>query len=261
MTKPPPADLSATTMVYENLRLRILRGELPSGTLLVEQEVADELKVSRTPVHEALRRLGAEGLLDVSHRRRARVAFVSLHDTQQLYAIRNGLEQIACEDAATQIDGPALARLEEATAHMEEIARNWSTQRLREFIDVNTRFHMGILEAANNRWLSKTLVPIMDMLLGPMNSFAVHPVAGEQEVRHDFLVRNCRQHREIIDALRAADPGWAREAMRLHVHSAHRDWGNAAEAQRLEEEAGRGRRRRRRKAPPAAAPSSTTGPN
>lgn len=242
----PRTDLSATTMVYENLRTRILKGELPGGSLLVEQEVADEMKVSRTPVHEALRRLGAEGLLDISHRRRARVAHVSLHDIQQLYAIRGSLEQIACADAATQVDDAALGKLEEATVLMEEIARDWSVQRLREFIEANTRFHLGILEASRNRWLVKTLTPVMDMLLGPMNTLAVHPVSGALDVQHEFLVRNCRQHREIIDALRAADADWAREAMRLHVRSAHRDWGSGAEAQRQQEEALRGKRRRRR---------------
>ncbi len=244
-------DLSATNMVYENLRARILKGELAGGTLLVEQDVAQAMQVSRTPVHEALRRLGAEGLLDISPRRRARVADVSLHDIEQLFAIRGQLESLGAEDAARQIDEPAIRVLEEATDQMEAVSREWSSQRLREFIEANNRFHIGILAASKNRWLERTLRPVLDMLLGPLNTLALHPVSGTMEVRHEFLVRNCRQHREIIDALRAGNAAWAKAAMNLHINTAHRDWGGAAELQRQADGAARKGRRRRMVREPA----------
>jgi len=111
---------------------------------------------------------------------------------------------------------------------------------------------MGILAAANNRWLDRTLRPVLDMLLGPLNTLALHLVSGIIEVRHEFLVRNCRQHREIIDALRAGNCAWASAAMGLHIQTAHRDWGGAADLQRETEVAGRKRRRRRAAPQPAA---------
>lgn len=238
-------DLSATNMVYENLRARILKGELAGGTLLVEQDVAQAMQVSRTPVHEALRRLGAEGLLDISPRRRARVADVSLHDIEQLFSIRGRLESLGAEDAAREIDEPAIRELEAATDQMEAVTQEWSAQRLREFIEANNRFHIGILAASQNRWLARTLRPVLDMLLGPLNTLALHPVSGTMDVRHEFLVRNCRQHREIIDALRAGNAAWAGAAMNLHVQTAHRDWGGAAEVQRQTNAVVRKPRRRR----------------
>lgn len=71
----------AAKHIYETLRTRILRGEYAGGKVLVEQELAKALDVSRTPVHEALQRLGMEGLVDVAPRRRARVAVVSATDS------------------------------------------------------------------------------------------------------------------------------------------------------------------------------------
>lgn len=248
---------SATDFVYERLRRLIASGRFAGGTLLVEDEVARALHVSRTPVHDALRRLWAEGLVDVEPRRRARVSAVGPRDIAQLYTIRGCLECIAVEDAARRITAAAVKRLEKHAAAMEDIARNLTPARLRDFTEANTRFHDEILAAAQNRWLEQALRPVHGRLLGPVNALAILPPDQVAGVRHDLLVRNlelnCRQHREIIEALRRGDPALAGAAMRLHVEAAQRDWGGAAERLRNVEaardggnDAGAGQRPRRR---------------
>lgn len=243
--EPAGSENSATALVYDHLRKQMLTGELRGGAILVEQDVADQLKVSRTPVHEAMRRLGAEGLLDISHRRRARVADASFADIQQLYDIRASLETIACRDAATRVDLAILEKMSAATDEMEGVAIHWDIRRLSEFTEANNRFHQHLLDAADNRWLSKTLRPVLDMLLGPFNTLARHATDGSPHVHPDFLIRSCRQHREIIDALRVRNPAWAAKAMELHIFSAQLDWGGASD-RRLDERADARRKKRRR---------------
>jgi DNA-binding GntR family transcriptional regulator len=242
-------EASAGEFVYEHLRRRIVSREIPEGTLLVEQDVATALRVSRTPVHDALRRLGAEGLLEVSPRRRARVSRVTQADIEQLYEIRSSLECIATQHAARHIEESTLLRLEEENAAMEEIARNWSASRTREFTEANARFHLLILDAARNRWLEQTLRPVLDMLLGPVSALANQSPEAAADVRQDLVVenllRNCCQHREIVDSLRIGSTSLAGVAMKLHVETAHRDWGGAAERQKTVAAAMRGRHLRR----------------
>lgn len=240
---------SAGEFVYEHLRRRIVSRDIPEGTLLVEQEVATALRVSRTPVHDALRRLGAEGLLEISPRRRARVLRVTPADIEQLYEIRSGLECIATRHAARHIEESTLLRLEAENAAMEEIAGNWSARRTREFAEANARFHLLILDAARNRWLEQTLRPVLDMLLGPVSALMNQSPEAAAVVRQDLLIdnllRNCRQHREIVDSLRMGSALLAGVAMKLHVESAHRDWGGAVERQKAVAAAMRGRNQRR----------------
>ena len=213
----------AAKHIYETLRTRILRGEYAGGKVLVEQELAKALDVSRTPVHEALQRLGMEGLVDVAPRRRARVAVVSATDIDQIYRLRMALESIAAESAAVNLNEGLLAEIVKENATMEAIVDGWTGSRMREFADANTRFHFAILAAARDRWLDKTLRPILDLTLGPLNSLVSKPASPE--IPLVSLQRTCRQHREIIDALSAGAAQWAAAAMTVHVQGSRKEWG------------------------------------
>lgn len=236
---PRDSEISATAFVYDRLRELILRGRFAGGTLLVEQDVARALKVSRTPVHEALRLLGAEGLIEIKPRRRARVSEVGIRDIEQLYAIRGSLECLASEDAARNSGPGLIARLEQEAAVMEDVAGHVTPEGLQAFTDANKRFHHEILSAAANRWLDQALRPVLGVLLGPVSALA-GPSTKKSDIRYELLsrnlVQNCRQHRRIIDALRNGDPGQARAAMQLHVDSAQREWGGAVERLRRAEQ-------------------------
>ena len=72
------------TTVYEQIRTAILNGELSNSERLVEEDLAVSMGISRTPVREALRRLAAEGLVDVSPNRGARVAEWDVHDLREI---------------------------------------------------------------------------------------------------------------------------------------------------------------------------------
>ena len=228
-------DVSAASFVYDRLRRLIVSGRFAGGTLLVEQDVASALKVSRTPVHDALRRLGTEGLVVVEPRRRARVSRISLRDIEQLYVIRMHLECISVEDAAKNLTPARLSRLMADASEMEDIAEHLHADRLTGFSDANARFHQEILRAARNDWLDRALRPVLDVLLGPVNPLAAGPHSDARDVRIELLQRSlqrtCRQHRAIIDALQTGSPEESAAAMRFHVGFAQRVWGEVAERQ------------------------------
>ena len=205
--------------VYDEIRARIIVGSLKGGEVLVEQDLAATLGVSRTPIREALRKLAAEGLVNLEHRRRARVATIEMRDVEDVYLLRSLLETLAAERAALHINDAQIALLQANSDELEKLVPVWEWQLVDQFRRINTEFHLAILEAANSRWLETALRPIIDLplvLIARYQSFS----------RHE-LERTCRQHRDLIDALRAHDSAWAGALMRAHVLSAHHVGGES----------------------------------
>ena len=86
-----------TDEAYEILKRRILDNEWPAGHLALEQELAEELGMSRTPIREALIRLEKEGLVEVRPRHGMRVLGISAEDMEEIYEILTCLESMAAE--------------------------------------------------------------------------------------------------------------------------------------------------------------------
>jgi DNA-binding GntR family transcriptional regulator len=213
----PPA--GTVTTVYNDLRARIVTGLLKGDELLVEQDIAEALGVSRTPVREALRKLAAQGLVVLEHRRRGRVATIGPKDTADIYRLRTALETMAAERAASEITPAVLAQLERISDELEELAGRWDPALITDFYRINMSFHMAIMYAARSRWLETALRPVIDL-----------PLTGVARTRHLTqyeLDRACRQHRDLIDALRSHDGAWARALMEAHILSAYHTGGDA----------------------------------
>ncbi len=108
---------------YEFLRSRILSGEIPAHCRLKEQDLAAQLKVSRTPVREALARLEMEGLVHRSPRRGAVVSPIEIDEVDEIYEIRASLETLvakrACERASEAEIEEMDRQLRLAQAHLE----------------------------------------------------------------------------------------------------------------------------------------------
>jgi DNA-binding GntR family transcriptional regulator len=87
-------------MAYEALKKRIIEVDLQPGERLVERDLADELKVSRIPLREALRLLAAEGLVVLVPHRGALVSPFTPADVRDLFDVRESLEVLAARLAA-----------------------------------------------------------------------------------------------------------------------------------------------------------------
>jgi len=192
--------------VAERLRQRIFNRELEPGSWIDELKIADELGISRTPMREALKVLAAEGLITMKVRRGAYVTEVSDKDLSDVYHLLSLLEADAVAVVAERASEAQLAELEQLHQELEAAARE--PERLRErFFQINERFHMRLLDIADNRWRDQMVSDLRKVM--KLN-------------RHNSLLKTGRvqesllEHRAILAALQARDPALAARRMREH---------------------------------------------
>src|ERR1700758_3151060 len=101
-----------------HVRTMLLEGEIPPGARIPERELCEQLKISRTPLREALKVLAAEGLVQLLPNRGSRAARLTDKDVRDLFEVCQGLEALAGELACERIGEAQLAEIENAHADM-----------------------------------------------------------------------------------------------------------------------------------------------
>ncbi len=191
--------------VYENLLERILSGKLMPGTVVSEVALAKELNVSRTPVHDALRQLAKDGLIDQSPGRRAVIATFSKDDVYDIFEMRKLLEAEACRRAATGLDRTNLQRLREAA---DDLAANKDNQEwVSRWTDFDEDFHDTIAKASGSPRLWQDIVRYR----------LLHRGFNMLTTTVDCLQQALKEHMDILDALEQRDPEAAAQAMVAHI--------------------------------------------
>jgi len=198
------ADRSLRDQVYEELRERIIEGDLAPGRRLVERELAAELEVSRVPVREAVQRLESEGFLTVHARRGAVVTHLLGPDIAHFFDVRQSLEALAAGLAAERADEAGLTRLGDL---LDAARRATLADDARAIAALNAAFHAEIVALSGN----PMLVDIMEPLNGRLRwlfRLTAHP--------DDHPVM-CREHEAMYAAIRAGDPTEAARLAHAHV--------------------------------------------
>jgi DNA-binding GntR family transcriptional regulator len=154
------ADRSLVVQTFEHLRTAILTGQIPPGTKLVEQRLADELKVSRVPLRGAIPLLEAEGLVRTVPRRGTFVATLTVADVHDLFDVRESLETLAARRAAERVDDVdvlLLGAAKEALAHNRAAVRAGDPAAIAA---TSAEFHRVIVEMSGNQLLPAAMRPI-----------------------------------------------------------------------------------------------------
>ena len=136
---------------YDEIRRGIVEGRYRPGERLVEQRIAEELDLSRTPVREAFRRLQSEGLVEVQPNRGVSVRGLTVDEIGDLYELRARLEAMAAERAATRALAEELVKLTESETEFAAAvsdARPGDVVAVRRVFAANERFHRSVLAAA-----------------------------------------------------------------------------------------------------------------
>ncbi|HET8578181.1 MAG TPA: GntR family transcriptional regulator, partial [Methylomirabilota bacterium] len=136
----------------ETLRAAILNGRFPAGARLRQTDLADQLRISRTPIREALGRLQQEGLLELLPHGGVRVTPLDAEEAVGLYDLREVLDGLAARLAAGRADAAALRRLERAVGQMAECVDRQDAGR---WFRVHVAFHEEIMRVARNRHLMR----------------------------------------------------------------------------------------------------------
>lgn len=191
--------------VYETLLEAIIDGSLASGTIVSEVALARQLKVSRTPVHDALRQLAKDGLLQQQANRRAVIATFSREDLRDIFDMRQLLEGEAARLAASRIDRPNLARLR---AEADALAKNrkkpdW----LERWADFDEDFHATIAQASGSPRLCQDIVRYR----------LLHRAFNKLTTTVEVLQQALDEHIRILEALERRDAKAASREMVSHI--------------------------------------------
>jgi DNA-binding GntR family transcriptional regulator len=157
---PAPA-LSLEEEIYRRLRDLIVSGDLVPGALYSMNELATQLRVSRTPVAQAVTRLVDHGMVRVEHRRGMRILETSTHDLAEIYEMRLLLEPRAAYRAATLMRKVEHRRLGEALTALRRVTDVLNNPR--EHLRCDAAFHRVILQASGNRRLANYVDSLRDL--------------------------------------------------------------------------------------------------
>ena len=197
--------------VLERLRALILTGEYGPDERLIEEQLAERLGVSRTPVRQALTMLEAEGLVEITPNRGATVCSFSIEDVWDIYDLRAVLEGHAARRAAGRIERRELERLRELAREMEGLPGQFDDheEEIRALVALNQEFHGTIVEASRNRRLERLINRTVEI---PLMFKAFYWYA-----LHERTISN-HYHRQILEALENGDADRAEIIMREHVY-------------------------------------------
>ena len=189
--------------VAERLRSKIMSHTLAPGSWIDEQSLAAEYGTSRTPLREALKVLASEGLVTMKLRRGAYVTEVSQRDLTEVFHLLSLLECDAVAVVAEQATDAVLADLAALHARLEDAVNDADA-----FFAANERFHMRLLEIADNRWRNQMVADMRQVM--KLNRH--HSLLKEGR-----LAASLQEHRDIMEALRARDAERAKRLMQLHM--------------------------------------------
>jgi len=192
--------------VTTSLREAILNGYFAPGEKLDQDQIAEELKVSRTPVREALSRLESEGFIEIRPHRGAYMAVVSRQDICEVYEIRRLLEAEAIRQATPLIPESMLDELDRS---LTETQARFDSGDTSQHFTSDIHFHETILNFVENRLLKEVLDGLTNRI-SMVRRFA-------QSRPGPHLVESLKEHRAILQAMRQRDPEQAAELMRLHL--------------------------------------------
>jgi len=206
MTAPSLSPRALYEEVAELLRQRIFKRELAPGSWIDELKIAEAYGISRTPLREALKVLAAEGLVTMKVRRGAYVTEVSERDLTEVYHLLSLLESDAAGVVASNASDSQLEALKLLHRELEEAARPESQDRGR-FFEVNERFHMLLLEIANNRWRDQMVADLRKVMkLNRHNSL----------LKSGRIEESLKEHRALIAAICERNAALSVQRMQEH---------------------------------------------
>lgn len=202
----PDAKGSRGAQAYRVLRKAIATGKLKPGARVLESELAARLKMSRTPIREAIAALEADGLVSTDSALGRVVTKLDYQSVMELYAVREVLESTAAALAARNASDMEILALRDMLELEERMVEDPG-----KLADHNRRFHEAIYYCSHNRYIMKMLESIQTAML------LLQPAGRTGGERRETALL---EHRAIVDAIEARDPVASETAIRTHVRRA-----------------------------------------
>jgi phosphonate utilization transcriptional regulator len=208
---------SLPALVQVEIEQMILRGDLAVGEHINESELAARFGTSRGPVREALRALEESRLVRSEKNRGVFVREISIGEADEIYDVREALDQLIGERVAERATKEQLRSLEAVVAKMAQVA---ARQDIKSYHALNLKFHDMLLEYTGNSRLTESYRPLTKALL-------LFRLRGLQD-GGGFAVSNT-EHGAVVDALVARDGARAGRLLRRHAAMSRARMHKAAE--------------------------------
>ena len=207
------ASQEAWVKTYEAIKHRILAMEIKPGEIVSENKLSKELKISRTPIREALKKLEQDGLI-VSANRRKRVSVLTIHEVEEIFDLKIAIEGSIARLAAEKGEKDDLDELREIVQNMSRFADivPENTFEVHEWIDewlaLDRRFHNLLFKMANNRRAEQ----IIKNLNYQWHRLRVGILAMEGRIQ-----KSVKEHTDIAQAILNGDASEAETLMKDHL--------------------------------------------
>jgi len=193
-------------MVYQMLKQRILNGEYKPGDQLLIDKLVQQLRISRTPIKEAINQLNAEGIVDIFSQRGTFITSLSAKDIQDTVDVRKTLELFALEKLIDNLDEKDKVALKKWLRVPD--GKQAADRRAVKLDDLN--FHKYVIGASKN----KELIRVYDMLFTKIQLVITYQNQTEQ------INLWTNEHAAIIKNILKKDLVKAKEALCRHLDQA-----------------------------------------
>lgn len=204
------SSFSLTDEIVDIIRDRILKGEYKIGEKIKENQIATELKVSRTPIREAFKQLENEGLIDYIPNRGCFAKGFTRQDIEDIYAVRKALEILAVEWAVGRITPEQLKSLQEQSDLMEFYTARKDSKKV---LEINADFHDVIYHATGSRFMAQILRSYKEY---------IEQTRKVLFYDKDDLEEIYEEHRNVLQAMISGDAEAAKAAMARHLDGSQR---------------------------------------
>jgi DNA-binding GntR family transcriptional regulator len=194
-------------LVEDRIRDAILSGKFKPNERINQDELAQELQVSRMPIREALTRLEKSGFVIIQPHRGSRVAPLSTDHIEEMYLMRASLESLAARLAAERITDDVINQLNEILDQIEVALNNKDAERL---FDLNRNFHRTGYRASGRSFLCHTINNLRDHC----DRYRRHQVRIVDRPPESF-----KEHQQIFKAWRERDPQAAEYWTRVNLEN------------------------------------------
>ncbi|MCR4430311.1 MAG: GntR family transcriptional regulator [Tepidanaerobacteraceae bacterium] len=195
-------------MIYESMRQAIFDGELKPGDRLVEKDLAEKMRVSRTPIREALRKLETEGLIKHVPRKGVVVKGFSPEDIIEIYSIRQALEALAITYTVKNITEKEIKKLK---ALIEEMASLTEEDETEDLFNTSQEFNDILMRSCK-----------MPRLIGLISTYREYLQRFRTVTmsRKERKMSALKDHREILQAVIDRDAARAKRLVEEHLQKA-----------------------------------------
>jgi GntR family transcriptional regulator, rspAB operon transcriptional repressor len=194
--------------IYNDLKDKIIFSELLPGSTIVETDLCEEYKVSRTPVREALLELEKEGFVDIEPRKSTRVSKISIQEMNDIIKARLIIEVQIVRSLTEPLGERLVSRLEDIKRRFDQVIQSSQQGSLEAFLRLDFEFHHTLILLSNNELLEHICRSLLQKSVRQWYFMCIHV-----EKR---MAESIREHEEIIDDLVGGD--CERAAVKLESH-------------------------------------------